>query len=169
MRKYLDTKYFISENGDVLNSTSGRMLKHQDNGNGYKKVIMTNKGVQIQRYVHRLVAELYIPCIKNKNQVNHIDGDKNNNSLSNLEWVNNSENQIHAHKTGLKKSGNKIWNGKFSAEDLAKIKDLDAKGMKRCLIAKEMNCSKSTISDILNNKRYLYFALTNTELTIKTK
>lgn len=167
MRQYLDTKYFISERGDVLNSKTGRLIKHQNNGNGYKKITLTHLGVQVQLYVHRLVADIYIPKVKDKNQVNHIDGDKSNNYFKNLEWVSNSENQMHAHKIGLKKSGDKLWNGKFSCQDLQKIKNLGLSGMKRCLIAREMNCSKSTISDILNNKRYLYFALTSEELTLK--
>jgi len=156
MRQYLDTKYFISDDGNVLNSKTGKIIRHQDNGNGYKKVTLTNNGVQMQRYIHRMVAELYIPCVKNKNQVNHIDGNKNNNHVKNLEWVTNQENQLHAHKTGLKGNGDKLWNGKFSINDLLKIKELSESGIKRYIIAKEMNCSKSTISDILNGKRYLY-------------
>lgn len=66
----------------------------------------------------------------------------------------------------MKKNGNQLWNGKFSKEDLEKIRDLDKKEVKRYIIAKQMGCSKSTISDILNNKRYLYFALTGKELQI---
>ena len=53
--------------------------------------------------VHREVAKLFIENKENKPQVNHIDGDKLNNHYLNLEWVNNSENQIHAITSGLKK------------------------------------------------------------------
>ena len=166
MRKYLDTNYFISNDGKVFNSKTGRVLKNQKNGNGYEKITLTINGIQYQMLIHRLVAELYIPMVEGKNQVNHINGIKHDNRVENLQWCNNSENQIHAHSNGLKPSGNRLWNGKFSKEDLIKIKNLSNNGIKRFLIAKEMNCSKSTISDILNKKRYLYFALTGEELNL---
>lgn len=157
MRQYLTTKYFISKDGKVLNSKTGRFLKNQNNGNGYEKITLTINGIQCQKLIHRLVADLFIPKIKGKNQVNHINGIKNDNRLENLEWCNNSENQIHAHLNGLKPNGNSLWNGKFVKQDLNKIKELESLGMKRYLIAKEMKCSKSTISDILNGKRYKTF------------
>ncbi len=64
-------------------------------------------GIQInskQRHlaVHRLVAEAFIPNPLNLSQINHIDGNKNNNHVSNLEWCDNSHNQLHAWKNGLK-------------------------------------------------------------------
>jgi len=156
MRRYLDTKYFVGNDGTILNSKTGLRLKHQDNGNGYKKVTLSINGRQIQKYVHVLVATEYLPLLKDKKQVNHKDGNKSNNNLINLEWVNNSENQIHAHKTGLKNNGNNLWNGKFSEEDIQKIKSLKNDGVLQYKIAEIMSTTKSTISEILNNKRYKY-------------
>jgi hypothetical protein len=156
MRQYLDTKYFIGSDGTVLNSKTGRRLKDQDNGKGYRKITLTINGKQIQTYVHILVALTYLPLQKDKKQVNHKDGNKLNNDVSNLEWVSNSENQIHAHKNGLKPNGNKLWNGKFSKEDIEKIKKLKADGILQYKIAEIMNTTKGTISQILTNKRYRY-------------
>lgn len=51
--------------------------------------------------IHRLVAEIFIPNLDNKPEVNHIDGNKHNNRYDNLEWVTTSENRLHAYKTGL--------------------------------------------------------------------
>jgi hypothetical protein len=165
MKRYLNTKYLVSVNGEIINEKTNKKLIPQDNGKGYMKVTLSIEGRQIQRYVHRIVAECYL--LNKSIQVNHKDGDKLNNNVSNLEWVTNSENQIHAHQTGLKKNGNELWNGKFSKEEIIKIKELKKNGIPQYKIAEIMRVSKSTISEILTGKRYKYFALTNEELTLK--
>lgn len=74
---------------------------------------------RIQKWylVHRLKAIVFIPNIENKEQVNHIDGNKSNNDLSNLEWVTRSENMRHAYRIGLLKDhpfvGKSLMKGKF--------------------------------------------------------
>jgi len=62
----------------------------------YKRVILRKDGKGVHMYVHRLVAMAFIENEHNKPQVNHIDGNGLNNHVSNLEWVTNTENQIHA-------------------------------------------------------------------------
>jgi len=168
MKQIGNTKYYVTEKGEVINSKTNRKLKPQNNGNGYLKVTLTIAGIQIQRNIHRLVAEMYVVKISGKNQVNHIDGNKSNNHFVNLEWVTNSENQLHAHRIGLKQNGDKLYNAKFSPKQLNEIFEMSKIGKKRYLIAEEMGCAKSTISDILNGKRYK-FALTGTELTLTEK
>lgn len=69
-------------------------LKHQ---NGYLFVNINGK----QQSIHRLIAKTFIPNQKNKNQVNHIDGNKENNRIDNLEWCTAKENTRHAYKNGL--------------------------------------------------------------------
>lgn len=154
MKRYKETKYLVDKNGSIYNENTKRQLKPQNNGNGYLKVTLTINGKQIQKYVHRIVAETYL--INKSIQVNHKDGDKGNNNVSNLEWVTNSENQIHAHKIGLKKNGNELWNGKFSKEDIEKIRRLKKEGVLQYKIAELMNTTKGTISSILTGKRYKY-------------
>ena len=70
---------------------------------GYKIVWMNIKGKQKHYYLHRLIAEAFIPNPDNKPQVNHIDGNKTNNNVENLEWVTSKENVHHAIRTGLMK------------------------------------------------------------------
>lgn len=72
-----------------------------DNGNGYLVVNLKIDGIQKMSTVHRLVAESFIPNPNNKRCINHIDGNKKNNNVNNLEWVTHSENMIHAVKHGL--------------------------------------------------------------------
>jgi hypothetical protein len=74
----------------------GRFLKLHDNNSGYKKVILTKKGKQKKLYIHRLVAQSFIPNPDNLPCVNHKDGNPANNDISNLEWCSYSENIKHS-------------------------------------------------------------------------
>lgn len=100
-------------------STDGRVrtIQHVTNGHTFPSRDLTVSVYKSQRYarvrlykdgkskdilVHRIVAETFIPNPDNKPQVNHINGNKFDNSVGNLEWCTASENQKHAFKTGLK-------------------------------------------------------------------
>ena len=65
--------------------------------------------------VHQVVAQTFIPNPENKPQVNHLNGDKTDNRVENLEWCTNRENVIHAYKTGLEKpfKGEDWYRGKY--------------------------------------------------------
>lgn len=93
--------YEITKDGQVINKTNGHVLKPQPNGKGYLRVSIGGK----LQFVHRLVATQYIPNPDNLDQVNHIDGNKLNNSVENLEWVSNQQNRDHAVKTKLHLQG----------------------------------------------------------------
>ena len=92
----------IREDGEVR-SRFGRVVKQQMGGVGYFRVELWRDGVGKKYLVHRLLAAAFIPNPENKPQVNHIDGVKANNALSNLEWVTQSENQLHAYRAGLQR------------------------------------------------------------------
>lgn len=81
-----------------------RILTVSKNKHGYGYVMLASNGTSKSFAVHRLVIKSFILNPENKPQVNHIDGIKTHNELENLEWATNSENQLHAHKTGLKTS-----------------------------------------------------------------
>ena len=98
-----DGNYQISNYGNVKSFINNIILKpsiasKRNNKQGYKVVNLKGK----LYYIHRLVAEAFIPNIANKPQINHIDGNKLNNKVDNLEWCTNSENIKHAYKIGLK-------------------------------------------------------------------
>lgn len=99
-KKYLDTNYSISDTGEIRNDKTGKLLA-QTIQQGYCHVTLHINGKQLRRRVHRLVAEVFIPNVENKPYVNHKDGNRANNNVTNLEWVTPSENTQHAVKTGL--------------------------------------------------------------------
>lgn len=89
--------YFVSSLGRFKNRKGVIMQNYKPHHSGYIYL-----RVNIDKYaLHRLVALMFIPNTENKPFVNHIDGNKTNNSVSNLEWVTCAENNIHNHKTGL--------------------------------------------------------------------
>lgn len=94
--------YQVTNLGSVYRN--GKRLKSFINGK-YTKVNLYKDGVMTQHTVHRLVATAFIPNPDNKKEVNHKDGNKTNNHVSNLEWVTSSENRQHAYDTGLKTVG----------------------------------------------------------------
>lgn len=96
-------KYKVYSSGKICN-LKDKPLAHGLDGRGYHFVFIYADGIKKQEKVHRLVATYFIPNIERKPQVNHIDGDKNNNCVYNLEWVTQSENMKHAFKIGLCKN-----------------------------------------------------------------
>ena len=92
--------YWVSNLGRVKNN-KGRILKGGFNTKGYPHVCVKLEGVQATYKVHRLVAIAFIPNPNNLPQVNHIDGDKTNNSVENLEWCTGEYNIKHKTENGL--------------------------------------------------------------------
>lgn len=92
--------YLISPDGTVTNVKSGKTLKHSMNENGYLYVSLWKNNRGNPKTVHRLVAEAYIPNPGKKPFVNHIDANRANPAVDNLEWVTQSENIKHAYNIG---------------------------------------------------------------------
>ncbi len=107
----------IRSNGTTLKVRS-RLKKKTINTDGYEVVSLFKNNKQNLLYVHRLVAEHFIDNPKNHPCINHINGIKNDNSISNLEWCTYSENNFHAYSK-LNKVG--YWKDKISMNGCCKI------------------------------------------------
>lgn len=96
-------KYAVSKEGYIYSFQSKRLLNSRVGVRGYNSHWLRNStsGKRDHRYVHRLVAEAFIPNPENKPFINHIDGNKLNNHISNLEWCTAKENVQHSFKMGL--------------------------------------------------------------------
>ena len=135
--------YWVSNLGRFKNSSGIILVNSKLTPGGYNVV-----GIDKVTYrLHRIVALTFIENPENKEQVNHIDGDKINNAVNNLEWVTNQENQIHKFKTGL---GNNYTRkiGQYDLENNLLKEFTSIVGA-----AKELNIGKSNIRGILSNYR----------------
>ncbi len=101
--------YEISNLGRIksfkADKQNGKILKLKNSTSGYSKCALFKDNHPTTFTIHKLVAQAFIPNTDNKSQINHIDGNKENNRVDNLEWCTPKENMKHASKTGLIKRG----------------------------------------------------------------
>lgn len=145
-------KHCITTNGKVFSLISNRFLSNCVRGE-YISIGLYVNGCRKTFSVHRLVAMAYIPNPEKKPIVNHKDGDKFNNQVSNLEWCTASENAIHAVETGLK--GTVRNNYRTISEETAKeICALLQDGYRVKDVAMMCNVKSQDVSDIKCGKNY---------------
>lgn len=93
MKQFRDTPYYVTENGEVFRNN--KKMKPYKQTKGYLRIDVYVNGQRKVTPVHRMVMETFVPNPENLPQINHIDGDKSNNNVSNLEWCNQSKNIQH--------------------------------------------------------------------------
>ena len=94
--EYFGNSYDITEDGLLTNITSGKSIKFREDFNGYLACNIRVNGKRVTRFQHKMLAIKFLQNPESKLEVNHIDGNKSNNTLSNLEWVTKSENMLHS-------------------------------------------------------------------------
>lgn len=145
-------------------SKHGHIMSLTISKRGYVRVTLYNGGRK-HCTVHRLVAKAFIPNLENKSEVNHIDGDKNNNRVDNLEWSTRSENMTHAYHTCLHtalyrtiktKHGTIIRSGaKLHSSDICDIREKYSTGnYSMRTLGKEYDVSSAMISKIINGQAW---------------
>lgn len=125
-----------------------RKLKPTLNSNGYYHISFYVDGVQSRRPLHRVVAELFIANPESLQCVNHIDGNKLNNCVDNLEWISLEDNTRHAAKNGLIASGSRHGNAKLNEVSVSFIKLAINKGLSNKAIAALNGVSEGAIGQI---------------------
>ena len=153
------SKYIIYTDGRIKNIESNKYLSiSKIDRSGYIQVFLSHKGKKYIFNLHRLLAIAFIPNQNNKPQVNHINGKKTDNELTNLEWVTNSENQIHAYKYNLHEvlKGENNPSNKYSENKIRQVCELiESNKYSITKISKMTNVNRYTINDILRKKSWV--------------
>ena len=150
MEKYIIINEFdnygISNLGNIKNIKNGKLLTPYLNKNGYLTYTFCQNGIKKTFRIHRLVALHFIPNPNNLPYVNHIDGDKTNNRVENLEWCTAKENDNHARETGLKNQEKPVIAENIETKETTTFKSVTEAGA-------ILGINKGTISKVLNGKR----------------
>lgn len=149
--------YKVSNTGKIKDR-KGNLMKERDNGNGYSYACLWKNGKDKYIGVHRLVAIAFIKNPLNKKCVNHIDANKKNNNVFNLEWCTVQENCKHTIKVGHSTKGIKNPMAKLTEREVAEIRKKyfyfpPNKGNSKQL-SKEYRVSQGTIVNIGKNYRW---------------
>ena len=144
------TGYKVLEDGTIIGKRGKPML---GNVNKYGYIYMTINGKKVTH--HRIVAQELVPNPHNKPCVNHIDGDKQNNHPSNLEWATHSENSKHSYDFGLQSQlGDKNNGRKLSEVDVHEIRWLWEIGVSQKDIAEAFGVERSNIAHIVHRRSW---------------
>ena len=150
----LKFNYYITDDGKVWSERAQKYLSFQYDKNGYVKVQMRSTDNKSHRYsIHRLVLENFKPVENMENlQVNHIDGNKKNNNLTNLEWTTSEENIRHAIDNNLRATINGA--SKLTPEQVIEIYRRATNGERNIDLGKEFNIHPDQVGRIKNKKSW---------------
>lgn len=163
--------YLVSETGLIYSEprteyvSSGRVEGHYRYRNGkllspsrvkgrYRSVILSKDGIKKTCQVHRIVAEAFLDRPLEKTEVNHINGDKHDNRVENLEWVTAKENQEHSAKVLKNHIGSKQANSVLTEDDVLRIKEAILVKNSDTELARRFNVGRSTIHNIRSGKNW---------------
>ena len=145
-------KYLVSNEGRVKNAKSGRILKEMITHRGYVKVHLFRTDDEKNIFLHRIVADEFIPNPQRKPQVNHIDGNKLNNNADNLEWCTGHENVRHSWENGLREGNVQWYRSKMKKVVAISIDGTDVIRFNSIAEAKK-HFNTNHVSDVLNGHR----------------
>jgi len=142
--------YAVSDHGRVQRIDTGRILK-PSNTFGYKKLALWRNGVPWSVLVHKLVTLVFIGPRPDGKEVNHLNGDKGDNRIENLEYVSKSENNLHAIRVLGKRLGESHGNAKVNNEVVKVIRHMRGRHSQE-LLGRLFGISVSQVSRIMSGK-----------------
>ena len=145
--------------GGCLSPLKERILKQKTSKSGYKSVHLRCMDYQSHPTIHRIVAEAFIDNPDNKPTVNHIDANKENNHVDNLEWITQSQNTRYAFLKGNKsQKGEKNNMAKLTMEKVKEIRKFKEENdhLSQQQIADHFNLKRENVKDIINYKTWNY-------------
>lgn len=152
--------YQISNLGRIRRKDTRKVLKLLTLSKGYRGIrLYENTKVAKTKKIHRLVAEYFIPNPLNLEQVNHKDGNKNNNKVDNLEWCSNDYNMNHAIKSNLILKGEKRFSSKCNEESLLLLQELIDCGFTIKQLSLIYMISKNSMKNIIRGITYQHLHL----------
>lgn len=146
-------KYSVSNFGNVRNDYTGRAIKGCNN-NGYRTLGLYNGKSQKTFLVHRLVACAFLSPVENMDVVNHIDCNRSNNRVDNLEWLTRGLNNKHTASLGRMSKGILRPQHKLSEEDVVLIKDMICSGLGNKKIGPMFGVSHTAIKHIRTGRNW---------------
>lgn len=151
-------RYKVSDRGRVMSFCGKRpkLLAPRKDRDGYVSVLLSdNEGKRSNWKIHRLVMMLHQPSRMHKSlEVNHIDGDKENNRLANLEWINRSGNIKHRYRSLGQKAPSGMDNHRAKHDDslVVKAREMKAQGWRVCDIARHLQVHPKWVSKVCLGK-----------------
>lgn len=134
----------------------GRLLTFRVVPGGYLLAQLWQDGKGCGRLVHRLVAAAFIGPLPDGHEVNHIDGDKKNNTASNLEYVTRSENNRHAYRLGLMHRGEAHVHTKLTREDVIAMRHARASGQRYSVLARTYGVCRQSVQAIVRGETWAH-------------
>lgn len=153
----------ISSNGRLRNIKTGHIYKPETLSSGYLSCRVTcgSRDKKVHIIIHKGVAYTFLSNPDNLPCVNHVDGNKTNNHIDNLEWCTYGRNLQHSYDTGLFDktviSGENNHAAKLTAQDAVYIRDVYIKGSRSCgahALARQFGVSHQTILSIINKETW---------------
>ena len=148
--------YAVSYCGKVFRISSEKEMSQYINNDGYLRLRVCHNNKPANAATHVMVAECWVPNPENKPVINHKNGNKSDPNADNLEWVTAADNQRHAVATGLKQSGEDLYNSKLSDEEAHEICKLLTEGLTVSSLALRFNVKKDNIRKIKDGSCYFH-------------